>query len=430
MRRAAALAALASAAAARVTEEYVTANSEALWATFKRDHNRAYASASEEATRRAVFVGNMREAARLNALDATAEYGATRFSDLTESEFKVYHNLKVPARAARVEADDVAAPAANIDWRNNGAVTQVKDQGQCGSCWSFSTTGGIEGAWKVSGHSLVSLSEQELVSCDKGDDGCQGGLMDTAFSWVRSKGGIATEASYPYTSGAGSVSSCRSSGSTGASISGYRDVGRSESSLASALQGQPISIAVDASTGWQSYRGGIMSSCRGSSLDHGVLLVGMTSEAWIVKNSWNAGWGESGYIRLARGSNQCGLTNSASYPTAGSGPAPPTPPGPTPPYPPPYPPPTPPSSGCSFSGGCQACGMGCYQQYGYQYYCCYGSSCCCYSGPANCNIAPQCPLTGCGGGEMKSNTTACRATLPGVAEPVQKGPVQTKLAKL
>lgn len=181
--------------------------------------------------------------------------------------------------------------------------------------WAFSTTGGIEGAWKVAGHSLVSLSEQQLVSCDKSDSGCGGGLMDSAFSWVSRNGGITSESSYPYTSGGGSAGSCRSSRSTAATISGHRDVGRSESSLASALGRQPISIGVDANS-WQSYRGGVMSSCRGQSLDHGVLLVGMTSSAWIIKNSWNAGWGESGYIRLARGSNQCGLTNGASYPTA------------------------------------------------------------------------------------------------------------------
>lgn len=211
------------------------------------------------------------------------------------------------------------AAGSRVDWRQKGAVTAVKNQGQCGSCWSFSTTGNIEGQWFLAGHELVSLSERELVSCDNTDSGCNGGLMDNAFSWlVSSKGGaIVTEASYPYVSGGGNVPSCNMRDKTvGARISGHHDIPHNEADMASYMYANgPVSIAVDA-TSWQTYTSGILTNCIASQVDHGVLAVGFDDSHnppyWIVKNSWTAQWGEEGYIRVAKGKNECLITTAPS----------------------------------------------------------------------------------------------------------------------
>lgn len=220
----------------------------------------------------------------------------------------------------------------------------------------------------MAGNTLTPVSEQELVSCDTTDNGCNGGLMDNAFEWlVSAKGGaIVTEAGYPYVSGGGNVPSCNvPSGDVGATVTGHKDLPHDEDQMAAWMQKHgPISIAVDATT-WQTYTGGILDNCDAVQLDHGVLAVGYSSGSspyWVIKNSWGTSWGESGYIRVAKGSGQCMLDQSPSVPTVGGKPGPTPPPSPTPPTPPPSP--TPPSPGGSFtqkvctdsgcSQGCQA----------------------------------------------------------------------------
>jgi cathepsin F/cysteine peptidase B len=207
-----------------------------------------------------------------------------------------------------------AATGSSIDWREKGAVTAVKNQGQCGSCWAFSSTGSIEAQWFLAGHPLVSVSEQELVSCDKTDSGCDGGLMDNAWTWLveKEKGEIATEASYPYVSGNGDVPRCELPKTTGATISGHEDLPTNEDQMATwMLTNGPISIAVDA-TSWQTYTSGIMTNCISTQVDHGVLAVGFDDNNeppyWIIKNSWAADWGEKGYIRVKKGANECLIT--------------------------------------------------------------------------------------------------------------------------
>lgn len=238
--------------------------------------------------------------------------GFTKFMDLTTAEFKEkYLSTKVPAKSGNVKVLSTANLATDVDWRQKGAVTGVKDQGQCGSCWSFSTTGALEGLSFLSGHGLQSFSEQQLVDCSGsyGNQGCNGGLMDDAFQYVQANG-ITTEDAYPYTAVDGT---CQTQGGAFKN-GGYQDVPQGDvDQLAAAVNGRPVSIAVDAEN-WQMYSSGVFSDCN-DSLDHGVLLVGYSSDYWIVKNSWAESWGENGYIRLARG-NTCGLANSASYPTA------------------------------------------------------------------------------------------------------------------
>jgi cysteine peptidase B len=300
---------------------------------FKTDYKRDYASPSEEAKRLGFFIRNMQRAEQLQALNPHARFGANEFADMSEEEFKVRHNAEGHYRAAvksrkhRVQSTFKATGkfAQAQDWRNAGVVTAVKNQGQCGSCWSFSTTGNIEGQWAKSGNGLVSLSEQELVSCDTTCNGCNGGLMDDAFEWLVSAmgGGITSESQYPYVSGGGYVPACQSgSVSPVAYISGYNDIPHSEEYMAEWLStGGPVSIGVDA-TSWQTYQGGVMTNCQSSQVDHGVLAVGYDLASnppfWIIKNSWGPSWGENGYIRVEFGQNQCLITTAPSSSVAGS----------------------------------------------------------------------------------------------------------------
>eukprot|EP00657_Telonema_sp_P-1_P003152 TRINITY_DN1758_c0_g1_i3.p1 TRINITY_DN1758_c0_g1~~TRINITY_DN1758_c0_g1_i3.p1 ORF type:complete len:234 (+),score=52.43 TRINITY_DN1758_c0_g1_i3:219-920(+) len=223
------------------------------------------------------------------------------------------------------DAELKAAEVTKIDWRARGAVTAVKNQGQCGSCWAFSTTGGIEGQWALSGHKLTSLSEQELVSCDHTDSGCNGGLMSRALDFLirYHHGHIVTEASYPYTSGGGIPSSCSANldnKAIGATISGIHAVADNEEAMAVFVGSKgPLSIGVDANS-WQTYTGGIMTNCQGGQIDHGVLLVGYdyqpgkTSDKsyWIIKNSWGSSWGEAGYIRVRMFHRECSIGTPTS----------------------------------------------------------------------------------------------------------------------
>jgi len=311
---------------------------------FKVKYNRKYESAAEEAKRLRIFVANMHKAEQLALANPLATFGPNDFADLSASEFKTRHNGEAHFKAMQQSRkhipdmfteEQVKATVSSIDWRAKGAVTYVKNQGQCGSCWAFSTTGGIEGQWFLAGHPLVALSEQELVSCDTTDDGCNGGLMDNAMAWLVSAqgGNIVTEASYPYVSGGGNVPACALPKTTGAHITGHIDLPHSESQMATWMSTNgPISIGVDA-TSWQTYSGGIMTNCISSQVDHGVLAVGFDDNNnppyWIIKNSWAANWGEDGYIRVQKGTDQCLITSGPCSSKAGSGPVPPSPPAPS-----------------------------------------------------------------------------------------------------
>lgn len=292
---------------------------------------RTYKDAVEYAYRRDVYETNLRTILQHNSEGHSWKMGVNKFADLTADEFKARytggympstHKKKKAGRLGKTRQVYKDLPA-GIDWRTAGAVTPVKNQQQCGSCWSFSTTGAIEGAWFLSNGTLVSLSEQQLIDCStaQGNQGCNGGMMDYAFEYVIQNGGITTEDAYPYT--ATGPNTCEAAGKpVAAKISGYTDVTpNSDAALMAAVAKQPVSVAIEADqAAFQFYTSGVLTAACGSNLDHGVLVVGYNSAAWIVKNSWGADWGDNGYIQLARGSaydpaGQCGILSDPSCPT-------------------------------------------------------------------------------------------------------------------
>ena len=284
------------------------------------------------------WVGNHLFIEKHNQLNATFTLGHNQFSGMDSVDFSKWLNrIEVPAVSSYVTSSvEVGGSPASVDWVSAGAVTPVKDQGQCGSCWSFSTTGALEGAYFIKYGRLLSFSEQQLVDCDTlgnggRDHGCNGGLMDNAFTWIGKNNGLCLESEYPYVSGttktAGSCST-QCSVVSGSDVVRYVDVTpNSDSAFISALAQQPVSIAIEADQReFQLYKSGVFTATCGINLDHGVLAVGYGTDSgsgldfYKVKNSWSSSWGEGGFIRLARGSKynagsgQCGILMQASYP--------------------------------------------------------------------------------------------------------------------
>ncbi|XP_006044419.2 cathepsin F isoform X1 [Bubalus kerabau] len=290
---------------------------------FVTTYNRTYDSQEEASWRMSVFANNMVRAQKIQALDrGTARYGVTKFSDLTEEEFRtIYLNplLKdAPGRNMRPAQPVTDVPPPQWDWRNKGAVTNVKDQGMCGSCWAFSVTGNVEGQWFLKRGTLLSLSEQELLDCDKTDKACLGGLPSNAYSAIQTLGGLETEDDYSYR---GRLQTCSFSAEKAkVYINDSVELSKNEQKLAAWLaKNGPVSVAINA-FGMQFYRHGISHPlrplCSPWLIDHAVLLVGYGNRSatpfWAIKNSWGTDWGEEGYYYLHRGSGACGVNIMAS----------------------------------------------------------------------------------------------------------------------
>ncbi|XP_068658061.1 senescence-specific cysteine protease SAG39-like [Aristolochia californica] len=296
-------------------------------------YGRVYKDTAEKERRFKIFAENVQLVEAFNSDGGnTYRLSVNEFADLTNEEFRASRNGFRPSlrdtSSSLFRYENVTAVPSTVDWRKKGAVTPVKDQGQCGCCWAFSAVAAMEGATKLSTGKLVSLSEQELVDCNtRGvDQGCNGGLMDDAFKFILHNGGLTTETTYPYEGVDGKCNS-KKEASSAAKISGFEDVpANSESALLKAAANQPVSVAIDAGgIPFQLYSGGVFTGPCGTSLDHGVTVVGYgtTSDGtmyWLVKNSWGSSWGEEGYIRMQRNVDAkeglCGIAMEASYPTA------------------------------------------------------------------------------------------------------------------
>ncbi|KAM6548800.1 hypothetical protein CsatB_020476 [Cannabis sativa] len=303
--------------------------------TWMAHHGRMYKDEEEEKKRFEIFKRNVGRIDDFNrASNKSYKLGVNQFADLTNEEFGASRNrykahVCDSTRTTSFIYENVTAIPSSLDWRKLGAVTPIKDQGDCGCCWAFSAVAAMEGVTKLSTGKLISLSEQELVDCDtKGEDqGCNGGLMDEAFKFIQTNQGLNTEAGYPYK---GVDGSCNAKGETKhvAKISGHEDVPtNSEKDLLKAVSKQPVSVAIDAGGfDFQFYSGGVFTGPCGISLDHGVTAVGYGvdevdgTKYWLVKNSWGEQWGEQGYIRMQRDieakQGLCGIAIEPSYPTA------------------------------------------------------------------------------------------------------------------
>ncbi|XP_068210621.1 digestive cysteine proteinase 2-like [Palaemon carinicauda] len=297
------------------------------WEDFKMTHGKSYTNAKEDLYRKAIFESNFKyieeHNERFRKGEVTFSVAINQFADMTTEEFTAQMTGLDQVTTEGMEMANLpeVERADTIDWRDLGAVSEVKDQGSCGSCWSFSATGTTEGAYFLKTGKLLSLSEQQLVDCSTENMGCNGGVVQWALRYIKSAGGVTTESSYPYEE---VQKRCRFDASSAvATITGYRSIPYgNEKTQADAVHDKgPVSVCVDAGhMSFQFYSSGVYyePKCKSDAVNHAVLAVGYGTEGgsdyWTIKNSWGASWGDAGYIKLARNkNNHCGVATQSCY---------------------------------------------------------------------------------------------------------------------
>jgi cathepsin F len=283
---------------------------------FKEKFDKKYESDAEELVRFKKFVSNMELLEKLKEVDENAQYShLTPFADRSEEEMNTMKGFR-PSMAKKTDKKapilDTSDLPDSFDWREKGAVNKVKDQAQCGSCWAFATVANVEGQNFVETGELVSLSEQELVDCSESDNGCGGGLPQSAYEdLINDDRGLELESAYSYDAQDGTCQASKSKEKV--FLSGWTPVSKDEDQIrAAVMKYGPLAIGINA-TWMQLYFGGISDppTCNPAQLDHGVAIVGWGEEAgkpyWVIRNSWGPSWGEDGYYRIIRNKGKCGL---------------------------------------------------------------------------------------------------------------------------
>ncbi len=294
------------------------------------------------------WISNDKYIEEVNGMNLTYTLGHNAFSGMNSEEFAGYmgfvQNKEVFTKGLRgsipvtlveqTEVLELGALPTSIDWRNKGVVSPIRNQEQCGSCWAFSTVATLESVVAIKSGNLYDLSEQELVSCANLKNGytslgCHGGTYENAFKYVSQEGGLASESCYPYTSGNGDSGTCKKTCShvSGTKVSSYTTVtSYSDSAMMTALTVEPVNVAIEAdSRSFQLYKSGVYTDLEGCghTLDHAVVLVGYGTDSgqdyYILRNSWDVTWGESGYMRMSRGAQNgkygmCGVLTEPIYP--------------------------------------------------------------------------------------------------------------------
>ena len=300
-----------------------------LFKEFITKYNKQYLDNNEYDKRFEIFIENLNYIKEHNSRNETYKLGINHLADLESHELNLGINLSRGRCSNFKESYNYNSLPSDIDWRNKNAVTPVKDQGQCGSCWSFSATGAMEGSWSIAAGDLLSLSEQQLVDCSSGigsygNHGCNGGLMDNAFQYAIDNG-MCSESEIPYTA---KQQTCDTDCDKKAFFSSCQDISpNNQQDMAAAVAQQPVSVAIEADTKtFQLYKSGVITgSACGTKLDHGVLVVGYGTEDgedyWLVKNSWSTSWGDNGYVKIGKSDSTddvgvCGIASTPSFPVS------------------------------------------------------------------------------------------------------------------
>jgi C1A family cysteine protease len=297
-----------------------------IWTTWKGKHGKVYADASDEAHRLSVFIATYERIQAWNAAGNTAVLAVNKFSDLSNEEFGALYTGAFPAPQSVVDANlasftNVGDTPTTWDWRTKGAVTPIKNQGQCGSCWAFSTVASCESLWFINGNTLTSYSEQQIVSCNTGtNQGCNGGYPYLAMQYV-AKEGLETEADYPYTATNGKCTYDASKATTGIDTGSSFVTPKNPGDLETAIYSQPIVVLVEADQDvFQSYSSGIIGAGCGAATDHAITAIGYDADSFIIKNSWGTDWGNQGYVQISSstsfngGLGACGVLSQPQFP--------------------------------------------------------------------------------------------------------------------